>query len=672
MLKKQSEMAEEERLENDLEELNHIVEPDQNTLRKIQSIESTLRHGQLQKAEGARIRARVKHATEGKRNTAFFFRQEKQHAKAKSVSQVRTKDGSIQSSEEKPVPECMAKFYESLFKSEQPSTQDQSAAEWRKSLATPARPEELSNLEGGLSIEELRKALTSMQGGKSPGIDGLPKEFYVAFWQLVGEDLNQVLQGSIEHGELPLSMRRAVISPIFKKGDKTLLENWRPISLLNTDYKILTKALTNRLKEVIISLVEPDQTGFIPGRLIQTNISTVRDLIDYMEETTGRSGALIFLDWEKAYDRLERSFLEKAMVFFGIPEPFIKQVKTIYQNTLAAVQYNGRVSRFFEVSRGVRQGCPLSLLLYVLGAEILARAIRENKKIKGIPTGKNQRFKISQFADDTALGVESEEEIKEVEKTIQHFEKESGARLNREKTCAMGLREWSRDSTGQSFKWVNQRAYLGVFVGKDMLQAIKDTWQKVTRKLKTAVNLWKARTLSLRARGKALVINTCMVSRTVYTASVFPMPTETLTEINKVIWPFLWNNSPDLVPREQATRRLSEGGLGIVDIPDKVRSIEIRAIEIFRAAAVEYDRKGETVLDRASRAKARSRNQYCWNPQEWPGRVKTEIQKRDQDQSARFLGIRGKGTEVCNRRYGRTWRRTTKRMDGSGLVHVVV
>ena len=156
----------------------------------------------------------------------------------------------------------------------------------------------------------------------------------------------------------------------------------------------------------------------------------------------------------------------------------------------------------------------------------------------------------------------------------------------------MGLGEWSkRDSTGQSSKWVNQTAYLGVFVGKDLLQAMKDTWQKVTRKLKTAVNLWKARTLSL--RGKALVINTCMVSRTVYTACVFPMPTETLTEVNKVIWPFLWNNSPDLVPREQATRPLSEDGLDIVDIPDKVRSIEIRAIEIFRAAAVEYDRLKE-------------------------------------------------------------------------------
>ena len=220
--------------------------------------------------------------------------------------------------------------------------------------------------------------------------------------------------------------------------------------------------------------------------------------------------------------------------------------------------------------------------------------------------------------------------INEVKKTIQHFEKESGARPNRKKTCAMGLGEWNkRDSTSQSFTWLNQTEYLGGLVVKQMLRAMKDTRQKVKRKLKTAVNLWKARTLSL--RGKALVINTCMVSRTAYTASVFPMPTKTLPDINKVIWPFLWVNSPDLLPREQATWPLSEGGVGIVDNYDKVRSIGMSAVELFRATAVEYDRpiKGETVPDRARRAKIRSWAQCCWNSQEWLG--KTGIQERDED-----------------------------------------
>ena len=150
------------------------------------------------------------------------------------------------------------------------------------------------------------------------------------------------------------------------------------------------------------------------------------------------------------------------------------------------------------------------------------------------------------------------------------------------------------------------------------------------------------------------------------------MPTETLTEINKVIWPFLWDNLPDLVPREQATRPLSEGGLGIVDIPDKVRSIGMRAIELFRATAVEYDQLKEKpcwIMLAEQRLEAEI-NVAVILKNGWAG-SRLEFKKRDQDQSARFWGMRGKGTEVCNRRYGRISRRNTKGMDGSGFVQMV-
>ena len=213
-------------------------------------------------------------------------------------------------------------------------------------------------------------------------------------------------------------MRRAVISPIFTKNDKTLLENWRPISLPNTDYKILTKALTNRLKGVINSLVEAVQTGFIPERLIQTNISTVslRDLIDYTEQRVevGRWSFKIAkrptADWKYLSSK-------RPWSFSGYRNPSSSKLKQSTKIPYSGSWVQRTVSRFFEVSRGVHQGCPLSPLLYVLGAEILARAMRESKKKKKSKvyrparTMPDQRFKMSQLADDTALGVESEEEI---------------------------------------------------------------------------------------------------------------------------------------------------------------------------------------------------------------------------------------------------------------------
>ena len=155
---------------------------------------------------------------------------------------------------------------------------------------------------------------------------------------------------------------------------------WETISLLNTDYKLLRKSSTNRLKGVINCLVELDQAGFVPGRLIQTNSSTVRDIIDYTEETTGRSGTLTFPHWEKGLQPTGKVFPRKTPgSFSGYWNPSSTKLKQSAKSTLAAGWYNGRVSRFFDVSQGVCQGCPLSPLLYVFGAEILARPRRKNK-----------------------------------------------------------------------------------------------------------------------------------------------------------------------------------------------------------------------------------------------------------------------------------------------------
>ncbi len=145
-----------------------------------------------------------------------------------------------------------------------------------------SRVSEEGNLElsKALSLEELHKALRGMESGKAPGTDGLPVDFYKSFWSVLGEDLLAVLNESLAEGRLPLSYRRAVLTLLPKKGDLTDIKNWRPVSLLCTDYKLLSKTLANRLTEVMEQVIHPDQSYCILGRSIFDNISFLRDFLD--------------------------------------------------------------------------------------------------------------------------------------------------------------------------------------------------------------------------------------------------------------------------------------------------------------------------------------------------------------------------------------------------------
>ncbi|KAI3355603.1 hypothetical protein L3Q82_018440 [Scortum barcoo] len=169
-------------------------------------------------------------------------------------------------------------------------------------------PEDNLKLEAGLSLAELHAALMSLQNGKAPGIDGLPVDFYKSFWSVLGEDLLEVIMDCLETGRLPLSCRRAVITLLPKKGDLQELKNWRLVSLLCTDYKILSKVLACRLREVMASVIHIDQTYCVPGRLISDNVTLIRDVLEVSSSLAVDTG-LISIDQEKAFDRVEHQYL---------------------------------------------------------------------------------------------------------------------------------------------------------------------------------------------------------------------------------------------------------------------------------------------------------------------------------------------------------------------------
>jgi hypothetical protein len=167
---------------------------------------------------------------------------------------------------------------------------------------------------------------------------------------------------------------------IFKKGDTSLLKNYRPISLAASDYKILAFILVNRLQKVIGKIVSYDQNAYIKGRIIGNNIRLVDDIIDYIN-TENNEGILLTIDFKKAFDSLEWSFMFESLKKFNFGNDFLNWVKVIYTSPIASVQNNGWLSEDIHLERGIKQGCPISALLSILAAETLSLKIKQTQDI---------------------------------------------------------------------------------------------------------------------------------------------------------------------------------------------------------------------------------------------------------------------------------------------------
>ena len=230
--------------------------------------------------------------------------------------------------------------------------------------------------EGMVTLAECYGSLNSFKPNKSPGSDGLPAEFYLAFWTEIGPKLAECLNFCKNKGQLSLSQRRGMITLLEKKGkDSTQIKNWRPVALLNTDYKILTKSISRRLEKHIANLINPDQSGFVSGRYIGKSIKFVVDIIE-KNDGEDKEGIILQLNFEKAFDSVEWEFMFEVLRKFNLWEDFISLVKCCYTNIFSCVSNNGFTTNWFELFSGMMQGCPLSCLLFILCAEIMSNRIR--------------------------------------------------------------------------------------------------------------------------------------------------------------------------------------------------------------------------------------------------------------------------------------------------------
>ena len=350
---------------------------------------------------------------------------------------------------------CIADFFDGdladgLFhpRDTSPAHQDMMLASLDKVLPRNSR-DAADGPEEGVTPEELEEALKRCERGKAPGCDGLTYEFYRAFWPVLGERLSEVFQAAFEQGDegrLPSSMLLGIVTLVYKgpkAGPRTQLRCYRPLTMLNCDYKILAKAIACRLAEPLTLVVDDTQTAFLPGRSIVDNVLTHLEEVDYLEATQ-QPGVIAFVDFEKAYDKVSRPWAVRCMQAMGFGPRAVRWVRLLHNGTRAKCRFNGFHTREFPVVSGVAQGSPLSPALYVIAAQPLAARLRQLQRtgvIAGIELPDGTMAPPShQHADDTTIHLRRLADLGAAwHGAVQPFCSASGSRAHPGKTTGMLL-----------------------------------------------------------------------------------------------------------------------------------------------------------------------------------------------------------------------------------------
>jgi ribonuclease HI len=454
------------------------------------------------------------------------------------------------------------------------------------------------------------KAIKLAKDGTAAGLDGCPNELWKELDKRyqrtlmknkpgfdIVKTLTTLFQDIQENGvDERLNFAEGWMCPIFKKKDPTDISNYRPITVLNTDYKILTKTLGLQLLEPADKMIHEDQAGFMPGRSIFNHIRLAKAIISYAD-ISEEDGAIVALDQEKAYDKIQHGYLWRVLEAFSIPLPFIKIVKSLYQNAQTRVAINGILSRPFRVTRGVRQGDPLSCPLFDLAIEPLACMLRNDPEIHGLRIpGLMQKLIVKLFTDNTNLYLSKRDRLDHIQSLLDIWCAASGAKFNIEKTeiIPIGTQQFrhqviesrklnhlDRNPLPDRIQIANEGdaiRILGAWIGNKINDLT--AWEPILDKIKENLQRWKRTHPTL--NGKRIIIQAVIGGMTQFLTQAQGMPQRIEAAINKIITQFIWDeSSAPRIAAEHLQRPIEEGGLNLLNIRSRNEAIELMWLKTY-------------------------------------------------------------------------------------------
>ena len=429
-----------------------------------------------------------------------------------------------------------------------------------------------------ISSNEVLHAIKHGKHGVAPGISGFSREFYQKF----GDDLigfiMKYIQFSEQTGILSDNQRIGVIT-LLPKGtkDKKSLKNWRPITLLSTLYKVISGVIGNRFKKFLPEIIGLGQEGFVDGRYMGEVTRLLYDTIHDAYSTKGKKGIIMSIDFEKAFDSVSFSFMEKVIETAGFPMVMQTWVKILLKGFKSHINHAGNLLRLIDLGRGARQGDPIASILFVLSIEILLIAIRNNPKIEPYVLqmsvlSKSITTKVGAYADDvTIIMPRSERSMKEVVSTLDKFELIAGLKVNKDKTQVLRIGKGATSDKilceDLGLKWVTRLKVLGVNLSAAPHEMMENLDEKISE-IESLLNNFTYRNITV--YGRIRVVKAIALSKVTHLIQIIPNPPPTqILKLQRIINKFIWTGPGQkkvVIKKEAAELPPSRGGLAIPNI----------------------------------------------------------------------------------------------------------
>lgn len=400
-----------------------------------------------------------------------------------------------------------------------------------------------------ITTVEILSAIRSSASRKSPGPDGLPKEFYLRTFNVIHRELNLILNDAI-NSNFPPQFVDGVIVLVKKRGGGDTARSYRPISLVNVDYKLLSRILKQRLEHVlrVHNVLTSSQKCSNSGRNIFQATLAVKDRIAQLK-ASGQRGKLVSFDLDHAFDRVDQSFLFNTMRNLGFHLAFVDLLSRIATHSSSRLLINGHLSAPFPIQCSVRQGDPLSMHLFVLYLHPLLRRLEQ---VCGTDL-------IVAYADDISAIATNSDKLNTMRDLFRRFERVAGARLNEAKTTAIDVGLINSPLTVPWLRTENTIKILGIVFANSVRLMTKLNWDSLVTSFSRHLWLHSLRTLSLHQ--KVTLLNTFLLSKMWYVAAHLHPSAAHVAKVTATMRSYLFRGACATVPMQQLARSRENGGL---------------------------------------------------------------------------------------------------------------